>query len=118
MSFTQHIILRNKVLATIERGPVLVEREWWKPVGFALFCAVCCELWAKCPIPGHRSRVFVVGCRPEHANGALDYTGVIEQPGGVDPPFTAALPRSILIHNTLAQIAHYEYYRSQPNSGT
>lgn len=109
MTWTQHILLRGRHIATIARGPLYIEREWRKPVGFALFCPTCSDLWLNCPIPNAPSRVLASGCSPPHALGPLDWSGVIDQ-WGLDLPFLEALPRNVLIHNTLAHIAHYEHY--------
>jgi hypothetical protein len=94
------------------------------PVGTALFCPLCSEVWFLAPIEGEATRVECRPCERHDAGARLGKSSLgavsrLEPVGSVwrswDSEWNEALPREVLKRELLLTINHYErsYHESE-----
>lgn len=92
----QTFIVDGQFLGQAERQPFTSLFHSGRPPGYAAFCPVCCDLWARCPIEGEPTTILTLACR---RHGRPSRSG-LWVPGslllGWDPEFVEAWPDAVL----------------------
>lgn len=70
MPYTQHFFLGREYYGSTKREAFTRLGEVWVPYGYAFFCPVCIEIWARCPIEGELTHPVQRWCG-KHALGEV-----------------------------------------------
>jgi len=91
---TQHFYADGRYLGAATRTWEHWHNQVADPVGYAFFCPVCIEIWARCPIESNGqpalTMVQTISCRKHPAHHGIGVPGSLMLPW--DKTFTECLP--------------------------
>ena len=110
MAIIQHFFADGKYLGQATRTWEHFHNEVAPPVGYAFFCPVCIEVWARCPVMAgdvqQHTMVQTIACRKHPAHHDLGVPGSLMLPW--DKTFSDLLPddairRELQVHLDYAE---------------
>lgn len=110
MTILQHFFAEGKFLGTAERTLEHFHNEVTVPFGYAFFCPVCADVWARCPVVvgtvESKYMVQTISCRKHPAHHNMGVSGSLFL--AWDKTFNNLLPdeavqRELLVHLDYAE---------------
>lgn len=94
MIYVQTLEIRGQYIASWTRKAVIYGSVTQPPFGYAFFCPNCCDIWAKAPVTGARTRVLTEPCDSHPHRVSYDPSGSVYV--SWDDDYCRDLPKKVL----------------------